>query len=109
MTLLPNRKGGPEQDGQTVRASKALCPVLPGRRHADGSGRVVCERSKCRVGRHTAHALRNARAARQQQLSQHERSRHHNAAAHERNTLPGEDWLNEVERASGNGCKTRIR
>ncbi len=109
MTLLPNRKGGPEQDGQTVRASKALCPMLPGRRHADGSGRVVCERSKCRVGRHTAHALRNARAARQQQLSQHECSRDHDAAAYDCHALPGEDWLDEVERTGGDGCETRIR
>lgn len=83
--------------------------MLDERLHANSSGRVVCERSKSRVGRHAAHARRNSRAARQQQLSQHERSRHHNAAAHERHTLPGEDWLNEVERASGNGCETRVR
>ena len=53
--------------------------------------------------------LRNARAAHQQQLQQHEPRRHRNAAADERHTLPGKDWLNEVERASGDGRETRIR
>ena len=56
---------------------------VPGRGHADCDGGVAGERSERRVGRHSAHALRDARAAHQEQLRQHIRGRDSHAAAHQ--------------------------